>query len=198
MNHQPFPLIRPATAMDAETMAKLIDIAGEGIPGWLWQRACVDGQTPLEIGTERAKRSSGGFSYANALIAANGAAPLGMVLGYAITEAPTENPDDLPAPVAPFIELEKRSVGSWYINALAVFPGHRGQGLGSKLMNAAEELALEHGGEVMSIQVYGQNTGAVRLYENLGYVRAASAPVRLHPTPPYYTGDVLLLKKPLS
>ena len=145
----------------------------------------------------RARRTSGGFSYTNALIADQSGAPQGMVLSYAITEAPEDDPNDLPPPIAPFVALEKLSVGSWFINALAVFAAGRGQGTGTRLLAAAEDLARVNGFEEMSIQVYGQNTGAVRLYERLGYRGAASEPVRLHPSPPYYTGDVLLLKKPL-
>lgn len=190
--------IRAAKVMDAEPLAQLIDLAGEGIPNWLWSQACREDQTPLEIGTERAKRTSGGFSYTNALVVTEGDKPIGMVLSYAITEAPEEDPDDLPAPIAPFVALEKHSVGTWYINALAVFPDAQNQGLGSQLLSAAEDLAKANGYAEMSIQVYGQNTGAVRLYEKLGFVFAASAPVRLHPSPPHYTGDVLLLKKQLS
>lgn len=188
-------LIRHAKASDAKTLAKLINLAGEGIPNWLWTRACVEGQTPLEVGVERAKRTQGGFSYTNALMGEPNGHPVGMVLGYAIKTAPTENPDDLPAPIAPFVALEKLSVGTWYINALAVFAEAQNQGLGARLLAAAEAQAAANCCSEMSIQVYSQNTGAVRLYRRLGYGFAASAPVRLHPSPPYYTGDVLLLKK---
>lgn len=197
MNHHAPPPIRQANAADALPLARLIDIAGEGIPNWLWTRACGEGQTPLEIGAARAARPSGGFSYTNALIADEGGAPLGMILSYAIADAPPDDPDDLPAPIAPFVALEKLSVGTWYVNALAIFPGHRGRGLGTRLLSAAEALASANEVGEMSIQVYGQNIGAVRLYERLGYRRVATAPVRLHPAPPYYTGDVLLLKKRL-
>ncbi|MEM7320008.1 MAG: GNAT family N-acetyltransferase [Pseudomonadota bacterium] len=198
MNIPATPFIRQAHEKDAKTLAQLINIAGEGIPNWLWTRQCVEGQTPLEIGTERARRATGGFSYTNALLAEKDARPLGMVLSYAITKATQEDPDKLPAPIAPFVELEKLSVDTWYINALAVFAQHRGQDIGTRLMNSAEDLAASNGYRTMSIQVYAQNRGAVRLYERLGYDGAAKAPVRLHPSPPYYTGDVLLLTKALS
>ena len=198
MNMQSSSSIRQAAPSDAESLAKLINLAGEGIPNWLWTRACVEGQTPLEIGIERAKRKTGGFSYTNALVAEPHGYSMGMVLSYAITEAPTDNPNDLPAPIAPFVALEKFSVGTWFINALAVFAEGQNQGLGSQLLAAAEDQARADGFNKMSIQVYAQNTGALRLYERLGYARAASEPVRLHPCPPYYTGDVLLLMKPLD
>ncbi|MEL6102352.1 MAG: GNAT family N-acetyltransferase [Pseudomonadota bacterium] len=198
MTMQTTSLIRQASEADAPALAKLINIAGEGIPNWLWTRACVEGQTPLETGIERARRPSGGFSYTNALIADQGSDPIGMVLSYAITEAPENNPNDLPAPIAPFVALEKLSVGTWYVNALAVFAEARGRGIGTALMTAAEGQARVRGFDEMSIQVYEQNVDAVRLYERLGYTLAAKEAVRLHPSPPYYTGDVLLLKKPLA
>lgn len=198
LNMHTSPAIRQADPTDAESLAKLINLAGEGIPNWLWTRACVEGQTPLEIGIDRAKRETGGFSYTNALVSEPHGYTMGMVLSYAITEAPTENPDDLPAPIAPFVALEKLSVGTWFINALAVFAEGQNQGIGSQLLTAAEDQAIAKGFDKMSIQVYAQNTGAVRLYERLGYGRVASDPVRLHPSPPHYTGDVLLLMKSLS
>ena len=198
MNTQITDCIRQAESSDADSLAKLINLAGEGIPNWLWTRACLEGQTPLEIGIERAKRQNGGFSYTNALVAESGGDPIGMVLSYPITDAPTQNPDDLPAPIAPFVVLEKQSVNTWFVNALAVFDEGQNQGIGSKLLSAAEHQASANGFDKMSIQVYAQNTGAVRLYRRLGYVRVESEPVRLHPSPPHYTGDVLLLIKSLS
>ncbi len=119
MNVQSRPTVRQANESDATYLAKLIDIAGEGIPNWLWSKHCTQSQTPLDIGIERAKRSTGGFSYTNALIAEQNGTSLGMVLSYPITEAPEDNPDDLPAPIAPFVALEKLSVDTWYVNALA-------------------------------------------------------------------------------
>jgi ribosomal protein S18 acetylase RimI-like enzyme len=198
MTDQSNAFIRPATEADAANLAMLIDLAGEGIPNWLWSKACVEGKTPLEIGIERAKRPSGGFSFANALVAEEREGVAGMVLSYGITETPAECPDDLPAPIAPFVALEKLSVNTWYINALAVFPAAQNKGIGKQLLSAAEGLAKDNGYQEMSIQVYGQNTGAVRLYSQFGYDLDASEPVRLHPCPPHYTGDVLLLKKRLS
>lgn len=189
--------IRPAQKNDARALAKLIDIAGEGIPHWLWSGLCAADQSPLDIGEARAQRLDGGFSYTNAIVAAQPDDILGMALSYPITEAPDDDPGDLPAPIAPFIELEAQSVGTWFVNALAVFPGHRGLGIGASLLAADEDRALAQGFNAMSIQAFEQNHGAVRLYRRLGYREQARSPVRLHPCQPYYTGSVLLLIKDL-
>jgi len=198
MNIQIISKIRKAAPSDAADLAKLIDIAGEGIPSWLWRQNNSLSQNPLDIGEERARRTSGCFSFANAHVFEHSTSVLGMVLSYPIDEVAEANPDDLPDPVAPFIELEKHSVGTWYVNALAVFAGHRGCGLGTQLLSAAEGKATASGYSRMSIQVYAQNTGAVRLYEQRGYEVTARSKVRLHPCQPYYTGDVLLMLKTLT
>lgn len=188
-------MIRAASKADARAMAMLIDIAGEGLPSWMWGKSCETGQGPLDIGTLRAEREAGDFSYRNAAIALRGSMPLGMLLGYPILEAPEDGPEDVPAAFAPFLELEAQSVGTWYVNALAVFPGARNQGIGRRLLAEAEQRAACDGIREMSIQVFSQNTGAVSLYERTGYALAASAPVRDFPCQPYYGGEVLLLKK---
>ena len=195
--HSPIA-IREATPEDAPALAKLIDIAGEGVPSWLWAQMAAEGQSPIEVGEQRARRDSGGFSWRNALVSERGGQIAAMVLGYRI-DAPSEEDragiENLPETLQPFVELEHRSAGSFYVNALATLPGRRGLGLGSALMRAAETKAKAQGISLMSIQAYEQNTGAVRLYERLGYRRAETRPVLSHPCQPYYDGRVLLLLK---
>lgn len=189
--------LRQATSEDGLALAQLIDIAGEGVPTWLWQRACADSQRPIDIGIERARRREGGFSYTNATLAVSGDTICGMVLAYPITEMPGDDIDGLPAPIRPFVDLEKHAVGSWYINALAVFPAYQGLGIGTRLLAHAEKTACDGGYHEMTIQVYEQNYGAVRLYKSFGCSEKTTSPVIEHPRQPYYTGDVLLLTKPL-
>lgn len=189
---------RPAQPDDAEDLARLIDIAGEGIPSWLWAKSVNDWQVPLDIGMRRARRNTGSFSYTNAVVAKNNGSVLGMVLSYPILASPKDAIGDLPTPIAPFVALEGQSVGIWYVNALAVRAGARGHGIGTALMKVAEKQAAAAGYSMLSIQVYSQNTGAVRLYRRLGFEFADRAAVLLHPCQPYYTGDVLLLLKPVK
>lgn len=193
-----YTTLRAATPRDARTLAKLIDIAGEGIPNWLWGQMAGDGQTPLDAGEARARRDSGGFSWKNAIVAEHDAEVAAMMLGYPIAEPTDEDRAGvrgLPEPVRPFVELEHQSAGTFYVNALAALPGRRGRGLGSALLCAAQDKARASGIGRMSIQVFDQNTGAVRLYERLGYTATDSRPVLAHPCQPYYDGRVLLLTK---
>ncbi len=193
MKDTTLPETRPASRNDAKDLAKLIDIAGEGIPSWLWAKSVAPGQTVLDVGMARAQRTSGGFSYTNAILARNQNHVLGMALTYPIETVPEGNIADLPDPIKPFVELEALSTGTWFVNALAVYASARNRGIGSALLAEVENTARRAGYQKLSIQVYGQNTGALRLYRRLGFEPVAQAPVRNHPCQPYYTGDVVLL-----
>lgn len=55
------------------------------------------------------------------------------------------------------------------VDSLAVDPSYRGLGIGTALMQRAEEKARSMGKRTMSLGVIGENEGAIRLYERLGY-----------------------------
>jgi len=52
---------------------------------------------------------------------------------------------------------------------LAVSPEHRGQGLGSALVSAAEQLLIERGCPKLNLQVRGGNSALISYYRSLGY-----------------------------
>ena len=55
------------------------------------------------------------------------------------------------------------------VDSLAVDPACRGRGVGTALLQKAEERARSMGRRTMSLGVIGDNAGAIRLYERLGY-----------------------------
>ena len=55
------------------------------------------------------------------------------------------------------------------VDSLAVAGSARGLGIGTALMGAAETKARSMGKRFMSLGVIGENAGAIRLYERLGY-----------------------------
>ena len=57
------------------------------------------------------------------------------------------------------------------VDSLAVDPAYRGRGVGTALLEKAEERTKSMGKRTMSLGVVGENTGAIRLYERLGYRR---------------------------
>lgn len=58
---------------------------------------------------------------------------------------------------------------SAHLEAIAVAPGCEGQGLGRRLLQAAEDDARAQGARSMSLHVFAVNTRARRLYERAGY-----------------------------
>jgi len=49
-------------------MADLVNMAGEGLPLYLWTKLAAPGQSPWEVGQERAQRESGAFSYRTPIV----------------------------------------------------------------------------------------------------------------------------------
>jgi ribosomal protein S18 acetylase RimI-like enzyme len=189
---------RPAAKADASALAVLVDIAGEGLPAYLWSTLKAPGQSILAVGRERAAREEGGFSYRNAVVAEVGGEVAACLVGYRL-----DNPYDLgnlaeiPELVRPLVLLEAKAPGSWYVNVLATFPEFRRQGIGLKLLGIAEQRARAEGAGAISVIVAGENEPAARLYRRAGFTAAAREPIV--PFPGYtQTGDWVLLTKRLG
>ncbi len=82
----------------------------------------------------------------------------GRLLGQILLNI-TKTPDD------PILKPRKFV----YVDELAVTASHRGQGIGKKLMAAAEEWARTQGIAEIELNVWDENGRAVAFYEKLGY-----------------------------
>lgn len=173
--HAPY---RRATLADAPAMAELVNMAGEGIPLYLWTRMAEAGQSPWEIGQERARRETGAFSYRNAIVREQDGEVIACLVGYALetTSAPVDY-SEVPPMFVPMQQLEDMVPGTWYVNVLATYPDHRGKGYGRGLLDIAEASATGLGLHGMSIIVADSNIGARRLYERQGYRECGSRPM---------------------
>jgi ribosomal protein S18 acetylase RimI-like enzyme len=80
---------------------------------------------------------------------------------------------------------------------VALYPEHRGQGIGGRFMSLAESQARERGFDRVSLVAFEENVGSVRLYRRLGYAEVARAPVVPHPLI-HVAGDALLMVKALQ
>ena len=194
---QPAPILRPATIADTSALAILVDIAGEGMPAFMWSTLKAPGQSLLEFGRERARREEGGFSYRNAVVAESGGEVAAALVGYRL-----DDPYDLgdlskiPEIVRPLVRLEAKAPGSWYVNVLATFPEFRRRGIGAALLAVAEEKARAEGAAGLSVTVASWNEPAARLYRGAGY--APTAKERALPYPGCaHEGDWMLMVKSL-
>ena len=181
---------------DARAIAELIDHAGEGIPSLLWESAAQPGETALDVGERRAARTGVTFCYENAVVGESNGGVICMLLGYPIDNTDPGDLSDVPEIVHPPIRLECKAPGTWYINAIAVRPAHRGRGLGKQLLAIADACAIEAGRTATSLIVAESNTGARHLYERAGFRVVASEPIVAHPRLPM-RGQWLLMTRPV-
>jgi ribosomal protein S18 acetylase RimI-like enzyme len=189
---EPLASFRAATEEDHYELARLFRMASGGVAYYMWSRLApkYPGLTPLEIGTRRFAREEGNFSYRNCVVAEQDGAVIGMLFTFPIEEG--QEADDEPADpiLKPYEELEIPD--SFYICALALFPKFRSRGLGTKMLSIARKQARERGFDTLSLLVFEQNEGALRLYERNGFKVVGRAPVVPHELIDH-TGNVLLM-----
>lgn len=179
--------IQDAEKADAKDLAQLINLAGEGIPAYLWSLMADATLDPLEFGALRAAREEGGFSYRNARVVREGAVVAAMVISYQLEDPYViDDLEEVPEVVRPLILLESKAPGSWYVNALATVESQRGKGIATRLLEDAEVKARTQGVTEMSLIVASENRSARALYMKQGYTLRASLPVI--PCPAYLHG----------
>lgn len=185
-------VLRPARADEAGLIARLFLVSSDGLAAYIWGRLAGPGEDLLEVGTKRYARTGVAFSYENCLIAETGGAPVGMLHSFPIHADPDAAPEADPV-LRPYAELEDH--GSLYVSGLAVLPEHRGRGLGTQLMAAAEARAVAEGLPRVSLICFERNEGAMRLYQRLGYRELDRRPIVPHPSLHYADSDAVLLAK---
>jgi ribosomal protein S18 acetylase RimI-like enzyme len=171
--------IRSATLQDAVALAELVNFAGEGLPFYLWTKMAENGEDPWSVGTARARREEGSFSYRNATVIAEDRRVAACLIGYPLSEEPAPIDEAaMPAMFVPLQQLENLAPGTWYVNVLASYPQWRNIGLGTALLKHAEKLTFAAGVKKgMSVIVADNNKAARRLYERMGYRPVADRPM---------------------
>lgn len=170
--------IEQATQADAGALAYLINLAGEGMPEYVWSTMAEEGESPFDVGLRRAQRDEGGFSYTKARVVRVDHQVAGMIVDYAL-----DDPYDIgdieayPEPIQPLIKLESLAPGTWYINALATNAEFRKRGIATFLLKNAEREAKKRGISTLSIIVASENLAAKKLYLNFGFQFIHALPV---------------------
>ncbi len=184
--------IRPASKADCASIAKLYSISSDGVADYIWTKMAEPGEDIQEVGRKRYEREGTAFSFENCMIAESDGEIIGMMVAFPMYIDPDDEETD---PVlTPYSKLEEDN--SYYICGVAMFPEHRGLGVGSKFLSLAEEHAEEKGFNKLSLIVFEQNADAKRLYDRLGYAEVAREAVVPHPLI-HYTGDAVLMVKRL-
>lgn len=172
------PPYRHARPDDAPALAELVNMAGEGLPLYLWAQMAEAGKSPWDVGQERARRETGAFSYRNAIVREQDNEVVACLIGYPLDDAPAPvDYSEMPSMFVPMQQLEDMAPGSWYVNVLATYPEHRGKGFGGELLDMAEAIAADLGKRGLSIIVSDSNPKARKLYERQGYSERAKRPM---------------------
>jgi len=190
--------IRNATRADCPAIAELALLAGEGIPAYFWETSRKPGQTLLEVGAQNAASETENFSYRNAYLGLLNGKVAGMLLAYRLPAVdPSGDLEEYPAFIRPMIELEWCVPESFYINMLGVYPEFQNRSVGTGLMAQVDRLASEAGCSLSSLEVFDENTGALRLYERLGYAVKEQRVVIPHACHPH-KGNIVLMTRSVA
>jgi ribosomal protein S18 acetylase RimI-like enzyme len=179
--------IRDALAADTMQLAQLAIMAGHGLLD-IFYGGLIPGKSTAEIVAERRMLHPGNFAeLANWRVARDGA---GGVLG-ALNSFPHDvfeksPPDPLLtaerlAVVDTLTKLETSAIGTYYINIIAVFPGHRNGGIGGKLLAEAERLARRGGFRRLALSTFAADTRLVDFYRSHGFRVLGTRPITPHP-----------------
>ena len=187
---------RGATDEDSRKIAELFRISSDGVVDYVWTTLAPEypGLEPVEIGAVRYASEEGNFSYTNCVLAELDGEVIGQLCTYPV-EASMEEPEE---PLDPIIEPYARLEipDTLYVSSLALFEGFRGMGLGTEMISLARDQARERGLDALSLLVFEQNSGAVKLYKREGFHEVDRAAVVPHPLI-NHTGDVILMTAPV-
>lgn len=163
--------IRKAKRRDAAELAILVDIASHGFASWLWSGAVLLGkaQTALERGRSRMRDDDSVGGWTDATLAEIDGEVAGVVIGHKLDSSINDEVVPHPA-LEPLLTLQKRVVGSWFIDSLGVYQHHRGQGIGRRLLD--HEMKRAKMGPI-SLITESDNDVALNLYTSSGFAEMA-------------------------
>ncbi len=183
-------VIRPARrdVEDAEQFARYFDVAGDGLMRWMIGRrfVAVIGKAFLEPGHD--------LSHEHVWFVESDGVVAGMVSGYSAEDHRRSKSGPmiraagvrairiaaawvLARPLFAF--MDRVPEGDWYLQGVAVDEAFRGAGIGSLLLDHAEEVAATAGARRLALDVVVDNDAAKRLYERRGMTIEATSPSAL-------------------
>ena len=115
------------------------------------------------------------FSYQNIQVAEQDSEVVGLVLSFGGRDEARLN-----AAVGSWLEHEAED-DEWYVDALAVLRNWDHKGIGTRLLQAAEQQARHHGYPKIALNVAQENEQALSLYQHLHYVVTRQTLLYHHP-----------------
>ncbi len=160
--------IRQATAMDSRIIAEAFTMAlGEDVT----KEFC--GEDYIPVLEEIVKQEDTQYSYRNAFIAESDGKAVGAIIGYdgKLLKPLRAKTLDIIHKYNPKLEVteDETEAGEFYLDSIGVIPGHRGEGIGRKLLLAMRDRAFAQGFDRVGLLVDFNNPDAERLYRSLGF-----------------------------
>jgi ribosomal protein S18 acetylase RimI-like enzyme len=115
------------------------------------------------------------FSYQNIVVAQHRSEVVGLILSFGGREE-----ERLNAAIGFPLQREAQK-DEWYVDALAVFTTSGRKGIGTRLLQAAEQQARQHGYAKISLNVAQENKQALSLYQHQHYVVTRQTFLYNHP-----------------
>lgn len=165
--------LRPAVRDDAETIAQLADIAGEGFPAAIWQSTADAGKSAFAVGAEKAASDTGVYSWTHATLAEVDGEVAGMSVSYLLAKTPEIIDEQTHPMYRPMIKLENEALETRYVSMLATFPSYRKSGVAVALLDHEEQLPGPNG---MSLITSDHNAAARMFLTDRGFREAAVVP----------------------
>ncbi len=173
--------IRAARPDDAPLAAQLFRLSMGGLAELLFD----DDARKTELTLIRLfTRDAGRFGFGVTVIAEVEKKPVGVLAAFSGADIPRLNLEAFAAfpkvlglagtsrlfwRAIPHASIEEARADEYYVSNVGVLPEAQGHGIGTRLMQFAEEAAQAAGLKKCSLLVGTNNSGARRLYERLGY-----------------------------
>ena len=183
---------RAAKREDSRAIAELYSISSDGVADYIWAKSVKLGEDVLDVGERRYENEDNVFSYKNCTIVEVGGEIAGMMVAFPMSASGDVGEDPV---LAPYRRLEEDN--SYYICGMALYPEHRGKGVGHQFLALAKQQAQLRRFNKLSLLVFEENTGAKRLYDEQDYKEVRRQTIVPHPLIPH-TGDVILMVKILD
>ncbi len=186
---------RSAAISDCSHIVSLYSLASDGVANYVWSTMAAPGQRLEEVGLRRYQREDIVYSYLNCIMAEVDSQVAGMMLSYPMIVESDEDYGDCDPVLLPYARLEEAN--SYYISGMALYPQYQGKGIGTRFLELAEQRAVAQGYSKLSLIVVAENTVALNLYKDKGFVEIMREAIVPHPLI-HCQGDALLMVKSLS
>jgi ribosomal protein S18 acetylase RimI-like enzyme len=185
---------READVRDAPFLVPLIAEASGGTWPAVWRACANKGESIEASGARYLVDLRNKLSVENTIVAELEGARIGMMCRYQERSEPPDDqvalPGDLTTALAPYRQLTDPD--SLFIAELCCLERSRGQGLGTRFVDRARQEAIASALPRVTLRVFSENTGAVRLYERCGFKVVDKRAVIAHPDIAM-SGSVLLM-----